>query len=88
MITLYLTEPKAHQYVLSTVAGEVPVVAKPLELTRNGVVLNVRSGMTVVKTLLDQGFAVDMDTFALRGVVTGYMTREEITEAFGVVGDE
>ena len=55
MITLYLTEPKAHQYVLSTATGEVPVVAKPLELTRNGVVLNVRSGMTVVKDLAGSG---------------------------------
>ena len=87
MITLYLTEPKAHQYVLSTASGEVPVVAKPLELTRNGVVLNVRIGMTVVKTLLDQGFAVDMNTRELKGFIDHYMTREEITAAFGVVGE-
>jgi hypothetical protein len=40
--------------------------------------------MTVVKTLLDQGFAVDMDTAELKGFLDHYMTREEITAAFGV----
>ena len=84
MITLYLTEPKPKQYVLLTDAGEPPEVSKPLEITRNGVVLNVRDGMTVVKTLIDQGFAVDMDTRELKGFIDHYMTREEITAAFGV----
>ena len=84
MVTLYLTEPKTKQYVLLTDAGEPPEVAKPLEITRNGVVLNVREGMTVVKTLLDQGFAVEMDTSELKGFIDHYLTREEITAAFGV----
>jgi hypothetical protein len=84
MITLFLTEPKPKQYVLLTASGEPPEVATPLEITRNAVVLNVREGMTVVKTLLDQGFAVDMDTAELKGFLDHYMTREEITAAFGV----
>jgi len=84
MVTLYLTEPKPKQYVLLTKSGEPPEVSKPLEITRNGVVLNVRDGMTVVKTLIDQGFAVDMDTGELKGFIDHYMTRAEITAAFGV----
>ena len=84
MVTLYLTEPKPKQYVLLTDAGEPPEVSKPLEITRNGVVLNVREGMTVVKTLIDQGFAVEMGTSELKGFIDHYMTREEITAAFGV----
>lgn len=84
MVTLYLTEPKPKQYVLLTDAGEPPEVSKPLEITRNGVVLNVREGMTVVKTLIDQGFVVDMSTRELKGFIDHYMTREEITAAYGV----
>ena len=84
MVTLYLNEPKPKQYVLLTDAGEPPEVSKPLEITRNGVVLNVREGMTVVKTLIDQGFVVDMSTRELKGFIDHYMTREEITAAYGV----
>ncbi len=72
--------------MLLTTSGE-PEVSKPLEITRNGVVLNVREGMTVVKTLIDQGFAVEMDTGELKGFIDHYMTREEITAAFGVVSE-
>ena len=34
-----------------------------------------------------QGFAVDMDTRELKGFIDHYMTRDEIPEAFGVVGE-
>ena len=68
MVTLFLTEPKPKQFVFLTQDSEIPSVGKPLKITRNGVVLNVRTGMTVVKALVDKGYAVNMDTFEQRGL--------------------
>ena len=48
-----------------------------VNLTRSGVNLHVRRGMRNVRTLMDQGFAIGMNSREHRGLVTHYLIREE-----------
>ena len=48
-----------------------------VNLTRSGGNLHVRRGMHNVRTLLDRGFAIGMNSREHRGFVTHYLIREE-----------
>lgn len=87
MITIFLTEPTPNNFLVLDAAGGKPDINRSIKITRYGTVVSNTRAMPIVKLLLDQGFAVDMNTRELKGFIDHYMTRDEIPEAFGVVGE-
>ena len=84
MITIFLTEPHPNSFLLLDAAGGKPDINRSIKITRYGTVVSHTRALPIVKLLIDQGFAVEMDTSELKGFIDHYMTREEISAAFGV----